>query len=210
MADKSELADCPADVSIGPPDRLAKGYRDYLRYRVTLAGIDGATVTQQRDVLRAGRVVAVLPVDLARSELVLIRQFRLAAHFANGHGDLVEIVAGRVEAGEQPAAAARRECGEEIGVVPDVLVEMLSYLTTPGLTDEEVTIFLAAIDAARVRPGPRVAPDGEQLHVLRVSIDAALEALASGKIHGSPAVIALQWLVLNRGRLAEILEGRRA
>jgi len=205
MADKSELADRPADVSISPPDRLAEGYRDYQRYHVTLAGIGDATVTQQRDVLRAGQVVAVLPVDLARGELVLIRQFRLAAHLANGRGDLVEIVAGRVEAGEQPAAAARRECGEEIGAVPDVLVEILSYLTTPGLTDEEVTIFLAAIDATRVHQGDRVAPDGEHLHVLCVTIDAVLEALARGKIHGSPAVIALQWLALNRGRLAEIL-----
>ncbi len=210
MADKSELADRPADVAISPPDRLTGGYRDYQRYRVTLAGINGATVTQQRDVLRAGQVAAVLPVDLARGELVLIRQFRLAAHLANGRGDLVEIVAGRVEAGEPPATAARRECGEEIGVVPEVLVEILSYLTTPGLTDEEVTIFLAAIDATRVRPGGRVAPDGEQLHVLRVSIDTALAALARGTIEGSPAVIALQWLALNRGRLGEILGERPA
>jgi ADP-ribose pyrophosphatase len=205
MADKFELADLPADVAVSPPQRLAGGYRDYQRYHVTLAGADGEAVKQQRDVLRAGQVVAVLPVDVARGELVLIRQFRLPAHLANGRGDLVEIVAGRVEPGEQPAAAARRECGEEIGIVPDVLVKLLSYLTTPGLTDEDVTIFLAAVDATQARPGARATPDGEQLHVLRVSVDAALEALARGKIHGSPAVIALQWLALNRGRLAEVL-----
>ena len=153
MADKSELADLPAEITVSPPERLAAGYRDYERYRLTLAGAHGASVTQQRDVLRAGRVVVVLPVDLARDELVLIRQVRLAAHLANGRGDLVEIVAGRVEAGEQPPAAARRECAEEIGIVPDVMVEVLSYLTTPGLTDEEVTLFVAAVDATRVPSG---------------------------------------------------------
>jgi ADP-ribose pyrophosphatase len=210
MADKSELADRPAEVVIFPPDRLAGGYREYQRYHARVTGADGSVVTQQRDVLRAGKVVAVLLVDLARDELVLIRQFRLAAHLANGGGDLVEIVSGRVEAGEQPAAAARRECGEEIGLVPDGLVEILSYLTTPGLTDEEVTIFLAVIDATRVRPGPHDAPDDEKLIIMRASMDDALAALARGAIRGSPAVIALQWLALNRGRLAEILAGRGA
>lgn len=205
MADKSELADLPADVAVSPPERLAGGYRDYQRYHVTLAGADGEAVKQQRDVLRAGQVVAVLPVDVARDELVLIRQFRLAAHLANGYGDLIEVVAGRVEPGEQPAAAARRECGEEIGIVPDGLIELFSYLTTPGLTDEEVTVFLAVVDATQARSGAHATPDGEQLHVLRVSVDAALESLARGKMHGSPAVIALQWLALNRGRLAEVL-----
>lgn len=205
MAKKSDLADLPADVTVTSPERLATGYRDYERYHVTLAGADGRAVEQERDLLRAGKVVAVLPIDLDRGELVLIRQFRLAAHLANAHGDLVEIVAGRVEAGEEPAAAARRECGEEVGIVPDRLVEMLSYLTTPGLTDEEVTIYLAAVDASRARPGPHVTPDGEQLHILRVNIDDALAELARGTMRGSPLIVALQWLMLNRGRLAELL-----
>src|ERR1019366_8196067 len=79
---------------------LAKGYCDYQRYRLTLTGTDGATHTQTRDILLAGKVVAVLPIDLVRDEIVLIRQFRLMAHLANGRGDMIEAVAGRVEAGE--------------------------------------------------------------------------------------------------------------
>lgn len=205
MAKKSELADLPADVSVSSPERLAKAYRDYERYHVTLAGADGAAVEQQRDILRAGKVVALLPIDLARDEVVLIRQFRLAAHFANGRGDLVEIVAGRVDAGEQLATAARRECGEEIGIIPDRIVEVFSYLTTPGLTDEEVTVFVATVDASQVKEGAVATVDGEQLYVLRVPIDAAIAALGSGSVHEGPLLIALQWLALNRSRLAALL-----
>ena len=205
MADKSKLADLPADVTVSPPERLAKAYRDYERYHVTLAGADGAPVEQQRDILRAGQVVAVLPVDLARDEIVLLRQFRLAAHLANGRGDLVEVVAGRVEADEALIDAARRECGEEIGIVPDRLVDVLSYLTTPGLTDEEVTIFVAAVDAAQVKEGPVATVDGEQLHILRVPIAAAIAALGTGAVREGPLLIALQWLALNRNRLAALL-----
>ena len=54
----------------------------------------------ERDVVRVGRVVVIVPVDLERDEIVLIRQFRLGAHLAIDKGDLVELPAGRVERGE--------------------------------------------------------------------------------------------------------------
>jgi len=204
MASRRDLADLPADVVVSPPQILAKAYRDYRRYRVTLRH-DGNVVTQERDLLIAGKVVVVIPVDIQRREIVMVRQFRLAAHLANGNGDLAEFVAGRVEANETLVEAARRECREEIGIAPTKLLELFSFLSTPGLTDEEVTVFLAAVDAAQVREGPLVAPDGEQLQVHRVTIDAAIAALDRHVMRGGPVIIALQWLALNRDRLDELL-----
>ena len=147
----------------------------------------------------------VIPVDVSRQKIVMIRQFRLPAHLANGRGDLVEFVAGRVEAGETLAEAASRECKEEIGVAPGKLVELLTYLSTPGVTDEEVTVFLAAVDTAQVREGPLVSPDGEQLYVNLISIDEAVAALDRNAMRGASLVIGLQWLALNRNRVAELL-----
>jgi len=204
MSRRRELADLPADIELSPPQVLAKGYRDYHRYHVTLQGKDGPVV-QERDVLIAGKVVLVIPIDVRRQEIVFIRQFRLPAHFANSCGDLVEFVAGRVEKGESLIEAARRECMEEIGVVPEKIVELLTFLSTPGVTDEEVTVFLASIDATKVREGALTTPDGEQLYVHRASIDAALAALDSYSMRGSPMIIGLQWLALNKKRIAELL-----
>jgi ADP-ribose pyrophosphatase len=198
MPDHSELADRPADVALSRSEPLAKGFFDYKRYRLTLHG-----AAQTRDVVLAGKVVAVLPIDPARDEIVLIRQFRLPAHLANGRGDLIETVAGRVEVGEQPAEAARRECAEEIGIKPGGLIELFTYLTTPGLTDEEVTVFLAAVDATRVPE--RTSAGGEKIGVVRVPVEAAIDALTLGTMRNGPLVIALQWLALNRGRVAELL-----
>src|ERR1019366_10471383 len=138
--DDRKLADLPADVTRSAPELLAKGYRPYQRYQVALKGLNGEPIAQQRDVIKGGKVVAVIAVDLARDEIVLIRQFRLSAHLANGNGELLEIVAGRVEAGESPADAARRECAEEIRVAPSALAELFRYLTSPGITDEEGTV----------------------------------------------------------------------
>ena len=204
MSKRRELADLPVDILLSRPQLLAKAYRDYHRYNVTLKGND-SWVVQERDVLIAGKVVVVIPIDVARQEIVLIRQFRLPAHLANGCGDLVEFVAGRVEAGELLIEAARRECTEEIGIAPERLVELFTFLSTPGITDEEVTIFVAAVDAAKVREGALITPDGEQLYVHRVSIDAAVDALGRHAVHGSPVIIGLQWLALNQGRIAELL-----
>jgi len=205
MEDKSKLADLPADVTVTPPERLAKAYRDYERYHATLAGADGKPVEQQRDVLRAGQVVAVVPIDLARDEIVLIRQFRLPAHLGNGRGNLIETVAGRVEPGEQPVEAARRECTEEIGVFPTRLVELFRYFSTPGITDEEIIVYLGAVDASRTREGAVTTVDGEQLYLIRVPIGAALAAINGGAMHNGPLLTSLQWLALNRDRLSALL-----
>lgn len=199
------LADLAAEVVLSPTQLLAKGYREYSRYRLTLKGADGTSVEQTRDVIAGGKVVAVLPVDLGRDEIVLIRQFRLPAHLANGKGDLVEIVAGRVESNEAPRDAALRECSEEIGTAPTKLVELFSYLTTPGITDEEVIVFLAAVDATRVPDRAGAAGEGEQIVTIRATVDQVLAALARNEMHNGPLLIALQWLALNRARLRELL-----
>jgi ADP-ribose diphosphatase len=196
------IADDSADVVIAGREVLAEGFRRYERLRVRRSG---ENVPRPLDVLRSGPAAAVLPIDPGRDEVVLLRQFRLAAHLANGRGNLVEIVAGHVEADEQPAEAARRECVEEIGVAPAQLVELFTYLTSPGMSDEEITLFLGVVDASGVPERAGAAAEHEETVPMRVPIDAALAALAAGTVRNGPLIIALQWLALNRGRLGEIV-----
>lgn len=198
------LTDLPVDVSVSAPELLGKGFRTYERYRYTLPGDDPKLAPHTHDLIRFGRIVGVLPVDLSRDEVVLIRQFRLPLHLANGNGDLVEIVAGHVEAGEQLAQAAHRECIEEIGVAPVALAELFTYAPTPGASDEQITLFLGIVDAAQVPDRAGAALEREETRPLRVSIDAALAALAGGAMHNGLLVMALLWLAHNRGRLKEI------
>ena len=196
------IADDRADVVIAGREVLAEGFRRYERLRVRRSG---ENVPRALDVLRSGPAAAVLPIDPGRDEVVLLRQFRLAGHLANGRGNLVEIVAGHVEADEQPAEAARRECVEEIGVAPGLLVELFTYLTSPGMSDEEITLFLGIVDASGVPERAGAAAEHEETVPMRVPIDAALAALAARTVRNGPLIIALQWLALNRGRLSEIV-----
>jgi ADP-ribose pyrophosphatase len=201
------LADLPVDVTLSAPELLGRGFRRYERYHFTLPGDDPANDVRTHDLVRFGHIVAVLPVDIARDEVVLIRQFRLPAQLANGKGELVEIVAGHVEAGEQWLEAARRECVEEIGVAPRALKELFTYLPTPGASDEEITLFLGIVDASQVPEQAGAEAEREETRPMRVPIDKAIAALAAGAMRNGLLVMALQWLALNRGRLRELADG---
>jgi ADP-ribose pyrophosphatase len=200
----AQLIDLPAEVSISNSEVLGRGFRTYQRYHYALPGDDAELELRNHDLVRFGRIVGVLPVDPIRNEVVLIRQFRLPAQLANGKGDLVEIVAGHVEAHEQLAEAAHRECIEEIGVAPTALTELFTYFPTPGASDEQITLFVGIVDATQVPDRAGSAAEREETRPFRVPIDAALAALAGNAMHNGLLVLALQWLALNRDRVEAI------
>ena len=70
--------------------------------------------------------------------VLLLRQFR---HAADGY--LWEIPAGRLDAGEDPEACARRELREEAGCDATSVERLTTIYTTPGFTDEVIHLFTA-------------------------------------------------------------------
>lgn len=87
------------------------------------------------DVLRHSKSVVLIPVPEPR-RITLIRQYRYPVNRF-----LWELPAGSVDPGETPEQAARRECHEEIGQVPDTIVRMAAMHPTPGYCDEEMIFF---------------------------------------------------------------------
>lgn len=197
------IADREADVTVASQSMIGRGYMPYERYEISIARPGEPPLLQQRDMLRAASVVAVLPVDLARQQVVLLHQFRLSAHFATGRGEMVEIVAGRIDDGETRAAAARRECEEEIGIVPERMAELFTVLPSPGLTDERVTLFVGFVDASKVPARSGLAGENEDTRPFAVSIDDAISSLERGTAANALLVTALQWLAIHRTELAD-------
>lgn len=94
---------------------------------------NGRTVTV--DVVRHARSVVLVPVP-EPGTVILIRQYRYAVN-----AFLWELPAGSVDEGESPEEAARRECHEEIGLVPSTVVRLTAMYPTPGYCDEEMVFF---------------------------------------------------------------------
>ena len=201
----ASAADAAVEVSDHSVELLAKAFRAFERHYFTLKTPDGTSMRFDRDLVRAGAVVGVLPVDLARREVVLIRQFRLAAHVATGLGEIVEIPAGRCDPGESARAAALRECHEEIGVAAKRAARLMTVLAAAAFSDELMSLWVAEVDAAGVPALAGEEEEGEFIRPLRLPVAEAVKLVAGGKVHSAQLIIALQWLAANETRLDEVL-----
>ena len=90
------------------------------------------------DVIRHPASAVIVPVP-EPGQVILIRQYRYAVNQW-----LWELPAGSVDEGETPEEAARRECHEEIGQLPDTVVRLAAMYPTPGYCDEEMHFFTAS------------------------------------------------------------------
>jgi ADP-ribose pyrophosphatase len=156
-----------------------------------------------REVFERSNAVAVLPYDPITDQVVLIEQFRIGALGNSRSPWLLEVVAGMFEANESPEEVARRETSEEIGVALGRCEFIMNYLVSPGGTTERIHLAVGEVDSTLAQGVHGVAAEGEDLLVHVISIQQALDWLATGVIDNAATVIALQWLALNHQTLRQ-------
>ena len=139
-------------------------------------------------VVRHSPSVVLIPVE-ADGRLVLIRQYRAAVD-----RELWEFPAGRVDEGESPEAAARRECEEEIGRVPARLERLGAFYPTPGYCDELLIFFRVAELREPPPDSPHHPDEDEDIVTRRVTTSEARAMLARGDIVDLKTAYALSLL----------------
>lgn len=153
----------------------------------------------QRELFVRPDAVCVLPYDLEHNTVVLLEQFRVGALEKSRSPWLLEVVAGLIDAGEQPEQTAHREAMEEAGLVFERLQPVLSYYPSPGGSDEYVHLFIGLCDSAGVDGRVcGVVAEGEDIRAHVVPLEQALAMVADGSIDNAAAIITLQWLAMNR------------
>src|SRR6185437_1888018 len=90
-----------------------------------------------RSIVRHPGSAVMLPVD-EKDRILLVHQFRLPAE-----QKLWEIPAGRLDPGETPLKAAKRELEEETGVKAKKWIKLASFYASPGYVAEKMNLFLA-------------------------------------------------------------------
>ena len=131
-------------------------------------------------VLHPGAVV-LLPLVTAES-VCLIRNFRLAVGET-----LVELPAGTLEPGEDPAQTARRELAEETGFRAGQLEKLCEFYMSPGFLREPTHLYLAT----QLQPGPTARESGEEIENLVVSWSEAMRLVQSGAIRDAKTLTGL-------------------
>ena len=147
------------------------------------AAFHGGTMVREYSVHHGA--VAVLGTD-DDDRVLLINQYRHPVRTR-----LWEIPAGLLDVdGEDPLTAAKRELAEETDLVADTWSEPLTFFTSPGQSDEQVTLFEARGLHAAPTPHDRTDEEAE-IEVRWVPLDEALEAAFAGRIGNAILLIAL-------------------
>ncbi len=151
-----------------------------------------------RDVIHHNGSVVILAIDDSRNaadpDVILERQYRHAAGQF-----LIELPAGRIEPGEAPLAAAKREMIEETGYRAKKWTLLTKYFASPGFLGEWMQIYLAR----DIREGIATPEPDEHIEIHRIPLSQAMQMVASNQIHDGKTLIGLSLLdaALKAGRL---------
>lgn len=124
-----------------------------------------------------------------QGKLLFVRQYRYAYRES-----ILEIPAGKLERGEDPAICGKRELSEETGFDCGRMTKIGTFYPSPGYTDEKIYLYLAE----DLRPGQVHPDDGEFLNVIQLSLEQVREMLESGAIRDMKTVLGLQYYFYRR------------
>jgi ADP-ribose pyrophosphatase len=153
--------------------RAFKIRRDYLKMP------DGREA--KFDIVEHGGSVILIPID-QDGNLLFVRQYRHAAGMP-----MLELPAGTLEHGEDPAACAAREIREETGFAAGRLEEVGQFYLAPGYSTELMLVFLAR----DLKHDPLDADADEFLSLEKIPLAQAIHMAVQGEIPDAKTLAAL-------------------
>lgn len=142
----------------------------------------------KRELVRHPGAVALVP--LIGDDVLMVRQFRIAAGRV-----MLEIPAGTLNPGEDPAVCAERELQEETGYRPALLEALGGIFVAPGYTTEFIHLFLATgLEESKLDMD-----DDEFIELVRMPLADALAMVESGEIIDGKTTTALLKVARRRG-----------
>jgi GDP-mannose pyrophosphatase NudK len=159
---------------------------------------NGERKVQSREAYDRGNGAVILLYNKENRTVILTRQFRLPT-FINGNesGMLIEACAGLLDK-DDPETCIRRETEEETGYkVHDVQKVFEAYMS-PGSVTEILYFFVARYTTQmKLTEGGGTDHEEENIEVLEMSVDRAIEMMKTGEIRDAKTIMLLQYALLN-------------
>jgi GDP-mannose pyrophosphatase NudK len=175
-------------------DLLARGFGVFERIVFERRRSNGEMQQLTREILDTGDGVTILPYDLERQTIILIRQFRGVAFLKGGSPSLIETCAGKLE-GADPLTRIIKETEEETGIKLSAPPRRLfECYMSPGSFAERLTFFVAPYTPAdRITNGGGLKDEGEDIEVIETTLDAALAMIDRGEIIDVKTILLLHY-----------------
>jgi GDP-mannose pyrophosphatase NudK len=158
---------------------------------------NGTSQTQSREAYDRGNGAAILLYNKDQKTVILTRQFRLPT-FINGNpsGMLIEACAGLLDA-DNPEDCIKRETEEETGYKVSHVQKIFEAYMSPGSVTEMLYFFVAEYSKSmKVNDGGGLDHEEEDIQVLELSLDAAMQMVKSGEIRDAKTIMLLQYAKL--------------
>lgn len=146
-----------------------------------------------RFIIRHPGSAVMMAVD-EENRVLLVRQFRLPAK-----QELWELPAGRLDPGESPLEAAKRELREETGYEARQWTELVSFWPSPGYVDEKMDLFVAR----ELTAGAQAQMPDERIEIRWFREEELGDLIRTGQIHDGKTIIGyFSWLDHRRRSVA--------
>lgn len=142
--------------------------------RVDDALLPNGTVAK-REIVEHNGGVCVAPLD-SEGNLYFVRQFRYPYMEV-----VTELPAGKLEKGEDPFEAGKRELKEETGAVANKYISLGKLYPTPGYCGEIIYMYLAT----ELEFGAQNPDEDEFLEIYKIPLEKAVEMVLNGELPDS-------------------------
>ena len=156
-------------------------------------------INQSREAYDRGNGAAILLYNKEKNTVVLTKQFRMPT-FINGNTDgyLIEVCAGLLD-NDNPEDCIKKETEEETGYRVENVKKVFEIYSSPGSVTEILYYFVAEYsEEMKVSEGGGLESETEDIEVLEVSFNEAINMVKTGEIRDAKTIILLQYAQINK------------
>jgi nudix-type nucleoside diphosphatase (YffH/AdpP family) len=147
-----------------------------------------------RESYNRGNGTGILLYNPEKRTVILTKQFRMPAYVNTpSDGMSIEVCAGAIDKNEDPEVCIIREAEEEVGYKIKSAKKVMVCYTSPGAVTEKMYLFVAEYnDTMKINDGGGLDVEDEEIEVLEMPFEEALEMVESFKIIDAKTILLLQ------------------